>query len=326
MSRARVILAVPLILAALALSSVALSEATKATFRIGLLSPDVPPDELLQHFREGLRELGYVEGSNALFYVRHAGGKTAQLSTLANELLALRVDVIVAVNTPAARAAKNATGATPIVIMRVADPVRTGLVSSIARPGGNITGLSFAPEEVSGKRLELLKEVSPRLSRVAVLYSSNPGASLVVDDMEPAAARLGLTLQRLPLRSPADFAGASEAVVRADARALVLVDDAMITSLKAEILALATKRSLPVVSLFPHFAEAGGLIAYGPNGPHMYRRAAQYVDSILKGAKPADLPIEQPSRYDLTINVRTAKALGLSVPPSLLLRADRLIE
>lgn len=326
MSRARAILALPLIFAALVLSAVALSEATKATSRIGLLSPDVPPSELLQHFREGLRELGYVEGRNALFYVRHAGGRTEQLLALANELLALRVDVIVAVNTPAAQAAKKATGTTPIVIMRVADPVRTGLVSNMARPGGNITGLSFVPEEVSGKRLELLKEVSPRLSRVAVLYSKNPGATLVVDDMEPAAARLGLTLQRLPLRGPSDFVGAAEAVVRAEAGALVLVDDALITNQKAEILALATKRSLPVVSLFPHFAEAGGLIAYGPNGPHMYRRAAQYVDSILKGAKPADLPIEQPSRFDLTINMRTAKALGLSVPPSLLLRADRLIE
>jgi putative ABC transport system substrate-binding protein len=261
-----------------------------------------------------------------LFYVRHAGGRTEQLPALTNELLALKVDVIVAVNTPAAQAAKNATRATPIVIMRTADPVRTGLVSNITRPGGNITGVSFAPEEVSGKRLELLKEMSPRLARVAVLYSSNPGASLVVDDMEQAAARLGLTLQRLPLRSPADFTAASEAVIRADAGALVLVDDAMITSQKAEILALGRKRSLPVVSIFPHFAEAGGLIAYGPNGPHMYKRAAQYVDSILKGAKPADLPIEQPSRYDLTINVRTAKALGLSVPPSLLLRANRIIE
>src|SRR5687768_3658073 len=172
MSRARVILAVPLMIASLLLSSVALAEATKQPFHIGLLSPDAPPGELLQHFRDGLRELGYVEGSNALFYVRHAGGRTEQLPALTNELLALKVDVIVAVNTPAAQAAKNATRATPIVIMRTADPVRTGLVSNITRPGGNITGVSFAPEEVSGKRLELLKEMSPRLARVAVLYSS----------------------------------------------------------------------------------------------------------------------------------------------------------
>ena len=296
-------------------------------YRIGVLSPDSPPPGLIEVFQERLRELGYVEGRNIAIESRHAGGQNERLAALAAELRALMVDVILTVNTSAAQAAKKATAAIPIVMTRVANPVQSGLVASISRPGGNITGLSFLPEVLSAKQLELLKEALPRVSRVAaILYAGNPGSAITVKGMEAASARLGLQLLSVSVQNPADFLGAFETVTRSRAEAVVVVDDAMVTRHRAEILRLARKYSLPVISLYKPFAEAGGLLAYGASTVDMYRHAADYVDKILKGAKPADLPIAQPTKFDLVINLKTAKALGLTIPPSLLARADQVIE
>jgi putative ABC transport system substrate-binding protein len=296
-------------------------------YRIGVLSPDSPPPGLFEAFQERLRELGYVEGKNIVIESRHAGGKNERLAALADELIGLMVDVILAVNTPAAQAAKKATAAIPIVITRVADPVKSGLVPSISRPGGNITGLSFLPEALSAKQLQLLKEALPGVSRVAAMsYAGNPGAAIVVKGMEAASAQLGLQLLLVSVQNPGDFLGAFETVARNRAEALVVVDDAMVTRYRVEILRLAGKHSLPVISLYKPFVEAGGLIAYGASTLDMYRHAADYVARILKGAKPAELPIEQPTKFELIINIRTAKALGLTIPPSLLARADQIIE
>ena len=296
-------------------------------YRIGVLSPEIPPPGLLDAFREGLRELGYLEGRDVAIELREAGGNNEQLAALADELVRLNVDVILAVNTPAAQAAKKATATIPIVITRVADPVKSGLVASLSRPGGNVTGLSFIPDEVAPKQLELLKEILPRISRVAVLwYADNPGGAIIASGMESASAQLGVQVLRLPVRGPSDFPGALLAVIEDGAEALAVVDDAVITKYRNEILDLAAKRSMPVVSLYKEFAEAGGLIAYGASPPPIYRRAAHYVDKILKGANPADLPVEQPTKFDSVINLKTAQAQGLSIPQSVLLQATEIIQ
>jgi len=296
-------------------------------YRIGVLSPDSPPPGLFEAFQRRLRELGYVEGKNIAIESRHAGGQNERLAVLADELIALMVDVILAVNTSAAQAAKKATAEIPIVITRVADPVKSGLVASLSRPGGNITGLSFLPEALSAKQLQLLKEALPRVSRVAAMwYADNPGAAITVKGMEAASAQLGVQLLRVSVQKSGDFLGALETATRNRAEALVVVDDAMVTRYRVEILRLAEKHSLPVISLYKPFVEAGGLIAYGASTLDMYRHAADYVDKILRGAKPSDLPIEQPTKFELVINLRTAKALGLTIPPALLARADQVIE
>jgi len=295
--------------------------------RIGVLLHDGAPPGLLEAFREGLHELGYLEGKNIAIELRNAAGKNERLSALADELLRLKVDVILAVNTPAAQAAKKATATVPIVITRIGDPVKSGLVLSLARPGGNVTGLSFDTQDLGPKRIQLLKEILPGISRVVILFNAdNPGATLVAAEMESASSQLGLQLLRLPVRGPTDFPGAFQAATRARAEGLAVVDDTAITKHRGQILSLAANHSLPVVSIYKDFAEAGGLIAYGPSLPAMYRRAAYYVDRILKGAKPADLPVEQPTKFELVINLRTAKALGLTIPQSLLLRADEIIQ
>jgi putative ABC transport system substrate-binding protein len=235
--------------------------------------------------------------------------------------------VILAVNTSAVEAAKKATTTIPIVMTRVADPVRTGLVSSMARPGGNVTGVSFMLEELSVKRLQLLKEVLPSISRVALLwYTGNLGGAAIAKELEVASAQLGLQLLRLPVQSPGDFAHAVEKASRDRAEALLIVDDAVITRYRGQLLGLAAKHRLPVTSQYRAVTEAGGLISYGSSTAPMYRRAAQYVDKILKGAKPADLPVEQPTEFELVINLKTAKALGITIPPSLLSRADEVIQ
>jgi putative ABC transport system substrate-binding protein len=312
---------------ALAAPLVAEAQRPGKVHRIGVLSPDSPPPGLFEAFQERLRELGYLEGTNVTIESRHAGGKNERLAALADELVGLMVDVILAVNTPAAQAAKKATAAIPIVITRVADPVKSGLVPSISRPGGNITGLSFLPEALSAKQLQLLKEALPGVSRVAAMtYAGNPGAAIVVKGMEAASAGLGLQLLLLSVQNPGDFLAAFETAARNRAEALVVVDDAMVTRHRVEILRLAGAHSLPVISLYKPFVEAGGLIAYGASTRDMYRQAADYVDKILKGAKPADLPIGQPTKFELVINLKTAKALGLTIPPSLLARADQVIE
>ncbi len=296
-------------------------------YRIGVLSPGSSPPGLLDAFRDGLRDLGYVEGKTIAIEWRFAEGKNERLAALADELVRLKVDVIFAVNTPAAQGAKKATTAIPIVIARLADPVKTGLVPSLSRPGGNITGLSSITDEVAAKRLELLKEALPGVSRVAVLWNAgNPGHPHVVKAMELAGPQLGLQLQSVPVRGVSDFAGAFHAATRRRAEALVVVDDMLITTHKTEILSLAAKHSLPVVANHKEFAEAGGLMTYAQSVPDEYRRAAHYVDKIIRGAKPADLPIEQPTKFLLVINLKSAQALGLTVPRSLLLRAHEALE
>jgi putative ABC transport system substrate-binding protein len=323
MRRRAFILVVALLLAAVA----AQAEQAGRVHRIGVLMNDGSPPGLLEAFREGLHELGYVEGKNITIELRNAEGKNERLSALANELVRLKVDVILAVNTPSAHAAKKATTTTPIVITRVADPVGSGLVPSLARPDGNVTGLSILPEGLSPKRIQLLREILPGISRLVVLFNAdNPGSALVLAETERASSQVGLQVLRLPVRGPSDFPGAFQVATRARAEALFVLDDAVVTKYRGQILRLATNHSLPVVSTYKDFVEAGGLLAYGPNLPAAYRRAAYYADRILKGAKPSDLPVEEPTQLDLVVNLKTAKALGLTIPPSVLLSANHVIE
>lgn len=296
-------------------------------YRIGILSPELPPPEFLEAFRQGLRELGYVEGQTIAFEVRSAEGYNQRLAVLANELVRLKVDVIVAINTTSVQAAKKASATIPIVMTRIADPVKSGLVRNLSRPGENITGLSFMVDELSGKRLALLKDTLPSVSRVAILwYEPNPGADIAMGAIKAASRELGLELLLLPMHGPADLIGAFQAATRGRAQALIIIDDVVTTQHRVEILNLAATHTLAVISQYKAFAEAGALLAYGPSLSAMYRRTAYYVDRILKGANAGDLPVEQPTKFDLVINLKTAKALGVTIPPSLLARADEVIE
>ena len=296
--------------------------------RIGVLSPGSRgPSPLLDAFRQGLRELGYVEGQNVAIGWRFAEGKTDRLAELAAELVRLRVDVILTINTPATEAAKNAASTIPIVFTFVADPVGFGLVPSLARPGRNLTGLTTITAELSGKRLELLKETLPKVSRVAVLWNSpSKGAAMVFRETEGAGRQLGVQLQDVGVRGAEEIPRAFEAATRGRAGALLVIDDLMISSHQRRILDLAVKRRLPVISTHSDFAESGGLMSYGTKLPDQFRRAATFVDKILKGTKPADLPVEQPMRFELVINMKTAKALGIRFPPSIIVRADQVIQ
>ena len=283
----------------------------------------------LEAFRQGLRELGWVEGQNVLIEYRFAEGRLERLPGLAEELVRLKVDVIAASPTPAALAAKNATRTIPIVGMSLTEPVGVGLVASLARPGGNVTGVAYGFDtDIFGKQLELLKEVIPKVRRVAVL--SNPGNSpaqpLIMSSVEGAARSLGLQLQLLEARGPGEFDGAFAVMAKERAGALLLMGDPMFFLHRARLADLAVKNRLPSMSTQGQWVEAGGLMSYGPSFPDLYRRAATYVDKILKGARPADLPIEQPTKFELVINLKTAQALGLTIPRSLLQRADQVIE
>jgi putative ABC transport system substrate-binding protein len=296
-------------------------------YRIGILCPERPPPGFLEAFRQGLRALGYVEGQDVAFEVRGADGYSQRLAALANELANLKVDVIIAVNTPSVQAAKRASAKIPIVMLRVADPVKTGLVSSLSRPGGNVTGLSLMVDELSGKRLALLKEAIPRVSRVAVLwFKPNPGSEIVVSAMKASGRGLGLELLLLPLQLPADLNAALQSAARRQVEAVIVVEDTVATEHRAEILNLAAFHSLPVVAQYKTFAETGALLAYGPNLSAMYRRVAYYVDRILKGDKAGELPVEQPTEFHLVINLKTAKSLAVTIPPTLLARANEVIE
>ena len=296
-------------------------------YRIGILSPELPPPEFLEAFRQGLRELGYVEGQTIVFEVRSAEGYSQRLAALANELVRLKVDVIVAINTTSVQAAKKASATIPIVMTRIADPVKSGLVGNLPRPGENITGLSFMVDELSGKRLALLKDTLPSVSRVAILwYEPNPGADIAMGAIKAASRELGLELLLLPMHGPADLIGAFQAATRGRVQALIVIDDVVTTQHRVEILNLAATHTLAVISQYKAFAEAGALLAYGPSLSAMYRRTAYYVDRILKGANAADLSVEQPTKSDLVINLKTAKALGVTIPPTLLARANEVIE
>ena len=283
---------------------------------------------LREAFRNGLRELGYVEGQNIVIEFRNAEGRVERLPDLAAELVRLKVDAIVAAPNAAIEAVRRATRTIPIVMAASEDPVGSGFVFSLARPGGNITGVTGMAPELSGKRLELLKEVVPKLSQVAILWDPDgPASAVQLRESEVAARALGVELQSLSLRGPSpDFESAFRAATTARAGALITVNSPLTIGHRIRIIELAAKSHLPALYGFREFVEAGGLMAYGASLPDTHPRAALYVDRILKGAKPADLPVEQPTKFELVINMKTAKALGLSIPPSLLGRADQVIE
>ncbi len=314
---------------ALAWAGAVHAQAPATVRRIGLLSPLSPADAASWHqaFRLGLRDLGWVEGKNISIEYRYAEGKSDRLPDLAADLVRLKVEVIVASATTDTMAAKKATRVIPIVMVAPSDPVASGLVESLARPGGNVTGLSPMTAELGGKRLELLKEIVPKLSRVAVLSNpQNVGSPLAWKELQLAARQLGIQLHSLEVRSPNDLDKAIEDATRARAGALIATGDPVITPNLKQIAGLAAKSRLPSIFHLSEFADAGGLVAYGVDRADMFRRAATYVDKILKGAKPGDLPVEQPTKFELVINLKTAKAIGLTVPRTVLFRADRVIE
>jgi putative ABC transport system substrate-binding protein len=297
--------------------------------RIGVLHPERPGDAgvevLIESFRKGLRQLGYVEGKNILLEHRFAEGKLDRLPDLMAELVGLKPDVIFALNTPAARAAKNGTKTIPVVFTWVADPL--DLVASLARPGGNVTGLTTVTADLSGKRLEVLKEALPGVSRVGVLlHSDNPIPARLFRDMEKAGPQFGIRLYDLGVRGPDELQKAFEVADKERIGALFVIEEAVIASYRKRVLELAAKRRLPTASLYKEFAEAGGLITYGADLPDLFRRAATYIDKILKGTKPTDLPVEQPTKFEFIINLKTAKQIGLKIPPNVLARADKVIR
>ena len=298
-------------------------------YRIGFLGNSTAALEahLVGPFREGLRELGYVEGQSIVIEYRWAEGKYERFPALIAELLAQKVELIVTTGTPASLAVKKATTSVPLVMVAVGDPVDTGLVASLARPGGNITGIHSTVEGLEGKRLELLREVIPKLSHVAVLWNpENPALLTYLKEMRAAAQVLGIELQVLAVRTSGDFEETFKAIVRARPGALRVMGDRLFTHHRQRIMDFATKQRLPTVPVHPELVEAGALMSFGPSYPGMHRRAAYFVDRILKGAKPAELPVEQPTKFELVINLKTAKALGLTIPPALLQRADQVIE
>ena len=319
-------------LAALILLTAALTaeaQPTAKTPRIGILeaSPPAARAYLWEAFRQGLIELGYVEGRNIAIERRFAEGQWDRLPDLAAELVRLKVDVIVAGPTPSIRAVQQATRTIPIVMAISGDPVGTGFVASLAHPGVNITGLSVMTSELVGKQLALLKEVVPNVSLVAVLWNpANPLGAPQLREAKVAAQALAVQLQVLEVRAPTKFDGAFAAMTRARAGALLILPDAIFSVNRSRLADLATKSRVPAMYGWREFAEAGGLMSYGPHYADLFRRAATYVDKILKGAKPADLPVEQPSKFELVVNLKTAKTLGLTIPASLLLRADSVVE
>ncbi len=297
--------------------------------RIGFLGGASPSAaaHLVDALRQGLRDLGYVEGQNIAIEYRFAEGKAERLPDLAAELVRLKVDVIVAPNPPGALAAKNATTTIPIVMAIAGDPVGLGLVASLARPGGNVTGLSNVSVELAPKQLQLLKQAVPKVSRVAVLWNpGNKANALSFRELEVAARSLGVQLQPLEAQSPDDFDSAFAAMTRERAGALVVFPDALVLLHQRRIVDLAAKRRLPAMYALREAVDAGGLMSYSPSFTDLFRRAATYVDKILKGAKPADLPVEQPTKFEFVINLKTAKALGLTIPQSVLIRADQVIQ
>jgi putative ABC transport system substrate-binding protein len=281
----------------------------------------------LDRFRQSLRDLGYVEGKSIFIESRFADGKLDRLPALAAELVGLRVDVIVTAGPTATRPAKEATVTIPIVMTLDSDPVGDGFVASLARPGGNITGLSTVSAELNGKRLEILKEIVPKLTRVAVLgISTNPGNAQAVRETELAARAFGVQIQYLDVRNSKDIDAAFRAASKARADAVLVLNSPFLTSHGTQIADFAVKNRLPAISFASGFVEDGGLMSYGVSSADLIRRAAVYVDKILKGTKPADLPVEQPTKFEFIINLKAAKQIGLSIPPNVLARADRVIR
>ena len=302
-------------------------------YRIGYLSigsASTTYTRPLEAFRQRLRELGWDEGRNLLIEYRYAEGQADRLPALAEELVRLKVDLIVASPTPSAFAAKKASRTIPIVGMSLTEPVAVGLVPSLARPAGNVTGLTYGVDtDIFAKQLQLLKEMVPNVRRVAVLThpaSGGPSHRLRMESVKSAAQSLGLPLQIIEVREPSDFNAAFAAMIKEHAGALLLSGDAMFFVHRAQLADLATKSRLPSMSTQSQWVDAGGLLSYGPSFPEQSRRAATYVDKILRGAKPADLPIEQPTKFELVVNLKTARELGITIPQSLLSRADELIQ
>ncbi len=297
--------------------------------RVGFLTAFSPSDFPLwrEGFRQGLRDFDYTEGRNIVIEYRYADGQPERLLGLAAELVRLKVDIIAAETTPANLAVQQATSTIPIVMTLVADPVGSGLVSSLARPGGNITGLSLQLPDVAAKRLQLLREVVPTVSRVGILWNSaSPNTPPQFRAAEAAAPALGVQLESLGVRGPDDFETAFQAATRRRVGALLILDDFLLARHMKRLAALTAKTKLPAMAGVTGFAEAGVLMCYGPNFPELTRRSVTYVDKILKGAKPGDLPIEQPTKFELIINLKAAKALGKTIPPALLGRADQIIH
>jgi len=304
------------------------SQQSASPRRIGVLLMSFSPESKeVQQFRQGLRDAGYVEGRDVVIEWRFASGDYDQVPLLVANLVQRKIDVIVVESTVAARAIKRATSTIPIVMAIVADPVGSSLVTYLAHPGGNVTGLSLMATELSPKRLQLLKETIPRLSRVAVLWNPDtPYHTKAIADLKAAAPSLSIELKFVSARTPEQFDPAFSAVSRAHAQALYVLDDPIFFTHRMTLLKLASKVRLPVISVQRVWADAGGLTSYGPSFGDLFRRSAGYVDKILKGAKPGDLPIEQPTKFEFIVNLKAAKALGIKVPESILLRADEVIR
>ncbi len=296
--------------------------------RIGVLYYGVPSASAdLQALLYGLRELGWVDGRNVTVDIRYAEGRTERFPELAADVLRQKSDVIVATSTPGSVAAKNATSTIPIVILAASDPVGAGLVPSLARPGGNITGLSLLAPELSAKRVDLLKQTLPQLARLGVLWNiQNEGMQLRFREVSSAAPPLGIHVLSFGVRNPAEFDEAFAAMRREHPHALLVMADPVTMGQRKRTVEFAETHRIPAIYETREFADAGGLMSYGINLAEHFRRGAVYVDKILKGAKPADLPVEQPTKFELIINLKTAKALGLTIPPALLLRADEVIK
>ena len=320
-----------LVILVLLVGCVGMAEAQQPgkTPRLGVLMSGSPEARraVLDAFRQGLRDFGYTEGQNIVIEYRFTEGRDERLSDLAAELVQLKVDVIVTSGIPPPLAAKKATKTIPIVMGVVGDAIGTGLVDSLARPGGNVTGLTLLAPELSGKRLELLKETVPKLSRVAVLLNpANPGTALYRKEVEVAGRSLGVELHILEASRPNELASALSGTKTARVQALITLNDTMFFSQQIQIANLAAKSGLPAMFPESEYVNAGGLMSYGPNLPDLFRRAATYVDKILKGTKPADLPVEQPTKFEFIINLKTAKQIGLTIPPNVLARADWVIR
>jgi putative ABC transport system substrate-binding protein len=318
-----------LITVALASVDVVEGQQPKKVPWIGFLSAVSPSTNSarVEAFRQGLRELGYVEGKNIVVEYRYAEGKQDRVRELADELARLKVDIVVSAGPTLTRAAKEATGTIPIVMAFDDDPVGNGFVASLARPGGNITGLSNLAQDLSGKQLELLKEIVPKLSRVAVFgTSTTPGNAESLKEIELAARAFGVQAKYLDILDPKDIDTAFQAARKGRADAVLVLSSAIIFSQRRRFADLAVKNRLPVIFPQNEFVEDGGLMSYGPNYADLFRRAASYVDKILKGRTPADLPVEQPKKFEFIINLKAAKQIGLTIPPNVLARADKVIR
>jgi putative ABC transport system substrate-binding protein len=321
----RLVLTAILAIGFLAISLPAPAQPPRTIYRVGVLGNENSPP--WDGFRQGLRDLGYVDGRNLSMEWRWSEGKPDRFPALAMELVALRPDVIVASGTQAVRAAMQATSAIPIVMTTSSYPEKIGLVRSLSRPGGNVTGLSNVGPELSGKKLELLKEIAPKVSRVAVLWNpTSPVEPLAFQELLTAAPAVSVQIQSVEVRSPDDFSAAFAAISSSRVHALLALGNPINFRGRQLIADFALRNRLPSIYDERLFVDAGGLMSYAPSFTDSFRRAATYVDKILKGAKPADLPVEQPMKFELVINVKTAKILGLTIPPSLLLRADQLVE